>query len=129
MLLSNCQNSSSAELFVIVALRYLSLHGSAAFPQGSVVKTSCPDGVLYKYVRPPTVVTWVWIPTVPEMPRAPATAPPAAPAASQPVPADSTFSQPPQQLYRWIDGEGVANWTNNWEVVPAKYRNQAKRSL
>ena len=90
------------------------------FPNGRYVLDG--DGVTDAY-------RWVWIPTVPEMPPAPATAPPAAPAASQPVPADSTLSQPPQQLYRWIDAKGVANWTNNLEAVPAKYRSQAKRSL
>ena len=90
------------------------------FPNGKYVLDG--DGVTDAY-------RWVWIPTVPEIPPAPPTAPPAAPAESTPVPADSTLSWPPQQLYRWIDAEGVANWTNNWEAVPAKYRSQAKRSL
>ena len=72
---------------------------------------------------------WVWIPTVPDVSPAPATVPPAAPAASTPVPTDPTLSLPPQQLYLWIDTQGVANWTNNWEAVPEKYRSQAKRPL
>jgi hypothetical protein len=90
------------------------------FPNGKYVLDG--DGVMDAY-------HWVWIPTVPEMPPAPPAAPPAAPVASQPFPADSTLSRPPQQLYRWVDAEGVANWTNNWEAVPMKYRRQAKRSL
>jgi DNA-binding transcriptional regulator YiaG len=49
------------------------------------------------------------------VPPAPATAPSVAAAASKPVPADTTLSRPTQQLYRWIDAQGVANWTNNWE--------------
>jgi hypothetical protein len=90
------------------------------FPNGTSVLEG--DGVTDAY-------RWVWIPTVPEMPPAPATVPSAASAVSTPVPADPTLSRPPQQLYRWIDAQGVANWTNNWEAVPEKYRSQAKRPL
>jgi hypothetical protein len=38
-------------------------------------------------------------------------------------------SRSPQRLYRWIDTQGVVNWTNNWEAVPERYRSQAKRPL
>jgi hypothetical protein len=72
---------------------------------------------------------WVWIPTVPDVSPALATAPSAAPAASTPVPADPTLSRPPQQLYRRIDAQGVANWTNNREAVPERHRSQAKRPM
>ena len=51
--------------------------------------------------------------------------PTAAPAASTPGLVCPTRSRPPQQLYRWIDAEGVANWTINWEAVPEKYRSEA----
>jgi hypothetical protein len=66
---------------------------------------------------------WVWIPTVPEGPPAPPTAPPAAaPAPGAPAPADPASSRPTQQLYRWVDEQGIANWTNNREAVPERYR-------
>lgn len=87
-----------------------------AFPNGKYVLQG--DGVTDAY-------HWVWIPTVPEMPPAPPTAPPA----SKPVPSDSTVSRSPQRLYRWIDTQGVVNWTNNWEAVPERHRSQAKRFL
>ena len=73
---------------------------------------------------------WVWIPTVPEGPPAPPTAPPAAaPAPGAPAPADPASSRPTQQLYRWIDEQGIANWTNNREAVPERYRAQLKQTL
>src|SRR5713226_1023281 len=81
------------------------------------------DGVTVAY-------RWVWIPTVPEPPPAPPTAPPAGPPApSGLVPADPASSHPTQQLYRWIDEQGVATWTNSGEAVPDRYRTQPKRSL
>jgi hypothetical protein len=64
---------------------------------------------------------WVWMPTVP--------APPPAPPAAPPAPADPASSRPAQQLYRWVDDQGVANWTNNREVVPERYRTQLKKTL
>jgi hypothetical protein len=73
---------------------------------------------------------WVWIPTVPEPPPAPPTAPPAAaPAPGAPAPADPASSRPIPQLYRWVDEQGIANWTNNREAVPEQYRAQLKRTL
>ena len=81
------------------------------------------DGVTVAY-------RWVWIPTVPEPPPAPPTAPPAGPPApSGLVPADPAPSHPTQQLYRWIDKQGVANWTNRGEAVPDRYRTQPTRTL
>src|SRR5713226_7137924 len=81
------------------------------------------DGVTVAY-------RWVWIPTVPEPPPDPPTAPPAGPPApSGLVPADPAPSHPAQQLYRWIDEQGVANWTNSGEAVPDRYRTQPKRTL
>lgn len=64
---------------------------------------------------------WVWIPAVPEGPPAPPTAPPAA------APAPGALA--PTQLYRWVDDQGVANWTNNREAVPERYRAQLTRKL
>lgn len=73
---------------------------------------------------------WVWIPTVPEPPPAPPTAPPATTAApGGPAPADAGPPRPRSQLYRWVDDQGVANWTNNREAVPERYRAQLKPAL
>lgn len=73
---------------------------------------------------------WVWIPTVPEGPPAPPTAPPAAaPAPGAPAPTDPGTPRPSPQLYRWIDEQGIANWTNNREAVPERYRAQLKQTL
>jgi len=73
---------------------------------------------------------WVWIPTVPPPPPAPPIAPPAAaPAPGAPAPADPASSRPTQQLYRWVDEQGIANWTNNREAVPERYRAQLKQTL
>jgi hypothetical protein len=64
---------------------------------------------------------WVWIPAVPEGPPAPSTAPPAA--------APTPGALAPTQLYRWVDDQGIANWTNNRESVPQRYRAQLKQTL
>jgi len=73
---------------------------------------------------------WAWIPTVPEPPPAPPTAPPpVAPAPSALAPTDPGLSRPTQKLYRWVDDQGVANWTNNREAVPERYRAQLKQTL
>jgi hypothetical protein len=73
---------------------------------------------------------WVWIPTVPEPPPAPPTAPPAAaPAPGALAPTDLGSPRPILQLYRWIDEQGIANWTNNREAVPERYRAQLKQTL
>ena len=73
---------------------------------------------------------WAWIPTVPAPPPAPPTAPPAAaPAPGAPAPADPASSRPTQPLYHWVDEQGIANWTNNKEAVPERYRTQPKQTL
>ena len=71
---------------------------------------------------------WVWIPAVPEGPPVPPTAPPA-PAPGAAGPADPASPRPTQRLYRWVDEQGVANWTNMRDAVPEKYRTQLKLSL
>jgi hypothetical protein len=73
---------------------------------------------------------WVWIPAVPPPPPPPPTAPPAAtPAPGALAPTDPGSPRPIQQLYRWVDEQGVANWTNNRGAVPEQYRAQLKQSL
>jgi len=78
------------------------------------------DGVTVAY-------RWIWIPTVPNPPPPPPSGPPAGPPTSGMLaPSDSVPSRPPQQLYRWVDDQGVANWTNNGQAVPQRYRSQAQ---
>ena len=77
-----------------------------------------------------TPLRWVWIPAVPEGPPVPPTAPPAAaPAPGAAAPADPASSRPTQRLYRWVDDQGVANWTNTRDAVPEQYRAQLKQTL
>ena len=54
---------------------------------------------------------WVWIPNPPP-------GPPAAP-----EPADPAASQR-GRLYRWVDDQGVVNFTQGWDAVPERYRAQ-----
>ena len=76
------------------------------------------DGVTVAY-------RWIWIPAVPNPPPAPPTAPPmGSPTSGAPAPGNSVPSRPAQQLYRWVDEQGVANWTNNRQAVPQRYRSQ-----
>ena len=78
------------------------------------------DGVTIAY-------RWIWIPTVPNPPPPPPSGPPAGPPTSGMLaPSDSVPSRPPQQLYRWVDDQGVANWTNNRQAVPQRYRSQVQ---
>ncbi len=78
------------------------------------------DGVTVAY-------RWIWIPTVPNPPPPPPSGPPAGPPTSGTLaPSDSVSSRPAQQLYRWVDDQGVANWTNNGQAVPQRYRSQAQ---
>ncbi len=65
---------------------------------------------------------WVWIPNPPAAPPTP----PLPPAPRAPLAAEPSSSRP-SQLYRWIDEDGVANWTDAWDSVPERYRAQAKR--
>lgn len=55
--------------------------------------------------------TWVWIPNPPSAPPSAA-----APGVSR------------HELYRWTDEEGVLHATDRLEVVPPKYRSQAKQA-
>ena len=76
-------------------------------------------------VAPPPPLTpyqWVWIPTPPP---APPTAPPPP---SAPVPAHREPARQ-SQIYRWVDEDGVANWTDGWDSIPERYRAQAKRRI
>jgi hypothetical protein len=67
-----------------------------------------------------TPYRWVWIPNPPPVP------PAAPPAPRVPAPVDPAPSRQ-SELYRWVDDEGVANWTDGWDSVPQKYRAQARR--
>jgi hypothetical protein len=71
---------------------------------------------------------WVWIPTAPEPPPAPPAPPAAAPAPGALSPTDPGSPRAIPQLYRWVDDQGVANWTNNGEAVPERYRAQLKQT-
>ncbi|HEV8530993.1 MAG TPA: hypothetical protein VGT00_06225 [Methylomirabilota bacterium] len=76
-------------------------------------------------VAPPPPITpyqWVWIPSPPPAPPT-APPPPSAPAAADREPARQS------QIYRWVDEDGVANWTDGWDSVPERYRAQAKRRV
>src|SRR5713101_4771622 len=78
------------------------------------------DGVTIAY-------RWIWIPTVPNPPPPPPTAPPmGSPTSGAPAPDSSVPSRPTQQLYRWIDEQGVSNWTNNRQAVSQRYRSQVQ---
>ncbi|HWN91669.1 MAG TPA: hypothetical protein VNQ15_09665, partial [Verrucomicrobiae bacterium] len=71
-----------------------------------------------------TPYQWVWIPNPPAAPPTP----PPPPAPRAPVAAEPSSSRP-SQLYRWIDEDGVANWTDAWDSVPERYRAQAKHRM
>ena len=73
---------------------------------------------------------WVWIPSAPAPPPPPPTGPPAgAPMPGAPMPADPSSSRPTQKLYRWVDDQGITNWTNNREAVPEQYRAKLKQTM
>ena len=67
---------------------------------------------------------WVWIPNPPPAP--PAAPPMSAPAPGTPQPPEPAAS-PRSPLYRWIDAEGIVNWTQGWDTVPEQYRDQLTR--
>src|SRR5262249_1594048 len=78
------------------------------------------DGMTSPYV-------WVWIPKPPPPPVAQPlpTVPPV-----PPPPVASLAPEPPaprQALYRWVDDEGVAHWTDQRDGIPQRYRAQAER--
>jgi hypothetical protein len=61
-----------------------------------------------------TPYAWVWIPNPPSAP------PPEPPSVSEPAP-----RAPRAQLYRWLDDNGVAHWTDRLDAVPPQHRAQA----
>lgn len=70
-----------------------------------------------------TPFTWVWIPNPPPPPPPAPPAPPAgAPSGGDPSPARRT------ELYRWVDEQGVAHWTDRLDWVPERYRAHARQS-
>jgi hypothetical protein len=69
-----------------------------------------------------TPYTWVWIPNPPPPPSA------AAPPPEPPSPeAGSPSRAVDREFYRWIDEQGVAHWTNQWDAIPERHRGQATR--
>ncbi len=66
-----------------------------------------------------TPYTWVWIPNPPSAPPAPPTPPPAA---APDEPPTSRETPPREQVYQWVDEQGVAHWTNRVDRVPRRYR-------
>jgi len=79
------------------------------------------DGVYAPY-------TWVWIPNAPAAPPAPEPPPP--PPAAPPAPPVATAPTParPNQLYRWVDADGVVHLTDIPETVPAQFRKPVGRN-
>lgn len=68
-----------------------------------------------------TPYTWVWIPNPPPAPPPPSPSPPAgAPTSSDAPPAR-------EQVYQWVDEQGVAHWTNRLDRIPRRYREEARR--
>ena len=76
------------------------------------------DGIAAPY-------SWVWIPNPPPPPPAPPTAPPAGTPNEPPASGDALPAR--QQVYRWVDEQGVAHWTNRVDRVPRRYREEAQR--
>ena len=77
------------------------------------------DGMTSPYV-------WVWIPKPPPPPAQSIPTIPPVP----PPPTGSIAPDPPtprQALYRWVDDEGVAHWTDQRDGIPQRYRAQAER--
>jgi len=80
------------------------------------------DGVTTPYV-------WIWIPKPPPAPSQP-------PAVIPPVPPPPVGSLTPETgsdpsprrkgLFRWVDEEGIAHWTDQRESIPPRYRAQAE---
>ncbi len=83
------------------------------------------DGVSTPYV-------WVWIPRPPPAPvQPPAMVPPVPPppvaslVPDSPPPTESSARR--QRVYRWVDDEGVAHWTDQGESIPQRYRARVER--
>jgi len=80
------------------------------------------DGVTMPYV-------WVWIPKPPPAPSQPAAViPPVPPPPVASLIPDGTTDSPPRRkgLFRWVDEEGVAHWTDQRESIPQRYRAQSE---
>jgi len=80
------------------------------------------DGVTTPYV-------WVWIPKPPPAPmQPPAMVPPVPPPpVGSLIPEGLSESSPRRKgLFRWIDEEGVAHWTDQRESIPLRYRAKAE---
>jgi hypothetical protein len=75
------------------------------------------DGMTSPYV-------WVWIPNPPPAPPA---APPSMPGAPVAPPVATRQSPVSDDLYSFVDDQGVLNWTDRWDSIPEKYRSRAKR--
>ena len=95
----------------------------APSPQSSISVAPVPNVVEYpngRYVLrgdgTTTPYTWVWIPN-----------PPASPPAGSP-PASDPPSRRPTSLYRWIDERGDIHLTDSFEMVPKKFRVQARET-
>ena len=69
-----------------------------------------------------TPYTWVWIPNPPPPPPPP---PPAATPNGAPTSRGALPAR--EQVYQWVDDQGVANWTNRVDRVPRRYREQASQ--
>ena len=65
---------------------------------------------------------WVWIPNPPSGP------PGSKSAASGPPPAELAPARR-GTIYHWTDTDGVMHVTDRWEMVPQRYRQQAKQNL
>ena len=74
------------------------------------------DGVTTPYM-------WVWIPNPPPPPAAPP--PPPAPPTGAPTSSDRLPARH-TQTYHWTDEQGVVHWTDRFEAVPQRYRQEAK---
>jgi uncharacterized protein DUF4124 len=88
--------------------------GVVEYPEGRYELRG--DGARTPYI-------WVWIPNPPAAPPAPPPPPPAAApgvADRRPVRRD--------QLYRWVDEQGVMHLTDNAEAVPEEFRKPGKRN-
>ncbi len=80
------------------------------------------DGVTMPYV-------WVWIPKPPPAPSQPAAVIPPVPPppVASLIPDGTTDSSPRRKgLFRWVDDEGVAHWTDQRESIPQRYRAQSE---
>ncbi len=79
------------------------------------------DGLTAPYI-------WVWVPKPPPPPPAPAAPPPAPPSPPEPSSSRDSLPSRPVQVYRWTDEQGGVHWTDRLEVVPTRYRQQAKQT-